>query len=117
MNLAIISRLHAVFVQTPWEANTFVPADSIIQIECSAADSSQRPYWVINRFLQFTNPANKPGLNRRGIFEVEQDDTGVIQMLINSTTDNNGTTIECVYVSDDDTPTVLETNLLLVYGK
>ena len=50
------------------------------------------------KFSGGNTAANKPGLNRRGIFEVEHDDTGVIQMVINSTTGNNGTFIESMYL-------------------
>ena len=106
----------AVFVQTPWERMIFVPEDSIIQIKCSA-DSSQYPYWEIDGVLPFSNPGAKSALNRRNIFEVEQDDPGVIMMLINSTTGNNGTSISCIYgFLQENGPTVLETTLS-VYGK
>ena len=87
----------------------------MIQIKCSA-DSSQYPYWVIDDVLPFSNPGAKPILNRRGIFEIEQDDPEVILMLINSTAGNNGTSIECVYgLGEQNGPTVLETTLE-VYG-
>ena len=105
----------AVFVQTPWERTTFVPKDSVVQLKCSAG-SSQYPYWVIDDVLQFSNDGAKSILNEQNIFEIEQDDPGVILMLINSTTDNNGTFIGCVYgIRDQNGPTVLET-VIAVYS-
>ena len=87
----------------------------MIQLKCSAG-SSQYPYWEVDDVFQFSNPGAISILNGQNIFEIEQDDPGVILMLINSTTGNNGTSIGCVYgIRDQNGPTVIET-VIAVYG-
>ena len=100
--------------------NTFIPQGSSIHINCTA-DSGQSPLWSIRLtdssviFLQFTFPASEDLLNSHGFYEIPQEDSELIRLIINSTQDNNGTLIRCIDGGSLESPIIFETTLI-VYG-
>ena len=109
--------IHAVTVSPPWETTTFVPQGSFVHVSCIITKAGQTPTWSIklsssHNFIQFPIAA----LNQRGFHEVPQDDSDRIQLTVNNTVGNNGTTIRCIDGASLDIPTIHETNLH-IYGK
>ena len=101
--------------------NTFVPQGSSVHITCTA-DSGQSPLWSIqltdssDNFFQFTFLPSEILLNLHGFYDVPTDDSGIIQLIINSTQDNNRTLIRCIDGGSLQESTIFETTLI-VYGR
>ena len=118
MDLLYIAR--AVFVEQPWEDNTYIPEDSVVEVSCLGG-TGQSPQWSI--YLpgigvpsQFGFQGSIPLLNSRGIYqkESELDNSNRILLHINNTEDINGTEIQC---DDLITATTISRTVLIVYGK
>ena len=120
-HISYAPNMYAVGVAPPWEMNTFVPQGSSIHINCTA-NSGQSPLWSIrltdssDNFLHFPFPASQDLLNNHGFYEIPQDDSEIIRLIVNSTQDNNGTLIRCIDGGSLESPTIYETTLI-VYGR
>ena len=102
-----------VTVAPPWEVTTYIPQGSSVHVRCTATNNRQRPTWSIN-------PASSENflpislLSQHGFYEIPQDDVAVIELIMNTTMDINGTVIRCIDTSSSNFATIYETTL---YGK
>ena len=115
-----------VSVSSPGEAFTYVPQGSAIYFDCTG-ESGQSPAWSVRltetaeNLHQFSNPSSKTILNSRGYYEIilpsNGSDQNVVQLLVNSTSDeNNMTFVNCADVASLEIPILFETTLV-IYGK
>ena len=120
LSLCVItsSSFLAVFVEEPWEDNTYIPEGSVVEVSCSGG-INQSPKWSI--YLpgaatpsQFGFQVSIKFLNSNGFYEVESELDNRILLLINNTGDINGTEIRC---DDVSTATTISRTILIVYGK
>ena len=108
-------------VATPWELDTYIPRESVIQMNCTG-EKSQALRWAITlpghpTPDQFLYPEHIARLNSHNFYkmpEVEHEMGKTIQLLINNTERTNGTRIQCVDIGS--AMTINETTLT-VYGK
>ena len=113
-----------VHLSSQWEAYTYIPQGSTVHMKCTATNDGQSPFWSIKlreseNFRSFLEPFSKRFLNDDGFYEVRQDNSntnGVLQMIINDTQQINETVIRCVDGGSLESPTMLET-IIIVYSK
>ena len=111
-DLLIIYRfmLSVVSVTTPWERTTYLPQDSSVIMSCTS-EKFRSLVWHItlpghDQPHQFFDELVIAILNNHSFYkmpEIEHDMSKTIQLLINGTEGNNGTTIACVDVAEAST--------------
>ena len=115
----------AVEVTEPWERTTYVPQRSSVHFNCTASKSEQSLIiWSIllvgtDTPSLFGFPASINLLNSRGFYELPIVDemTGsdhMIQLLMNSTENNNGTVVRCDGI---DPPALLQETNIVTFGE
>ena len=104
-----------------WERTTYIPRGSSIIMKCTATSTNQKLSWSIRLANSSNFRESRPDdttqdlFNRYGYHYNLQNKSEVIELLVNTTDNTNGTTVRCIDIAEFDSPTILET-VLIVYG-
>ena len=117
----LIKILFIVGVTLPWQAKTYIPQNTSVQMNCTVEGSTRNLAWSIqlagsDNSIRFKFNHSIMLLNNRGFFKLADmttERTKTIRLVVNSTDGNNGTEIQCI---DPGTAVTVNETTIVVFG-